>query len=60
MKKKYFILALLGALVAMPAVADRYDDCKRRASQSTGYYGSNPSRHGGTAIKLRKEVKNER
>ncbi len=47
MKKKYFILVLLGALVAMPAVADRYDDCKRRASQSTGYYGSNPSRHGG-------------
>lgn len=47
MKKKYLLLVLLGALVAMPALADRYDDCKRRASQSTGYYGSNPSRHGG-------------
>jgi hypothetical protein len=47
MKKKYFILALLSALVAMPALADRYEDCKQRASQSTGYYGSNPSRHEG-------------
>ncbi len=34
MKKKYYILALLGALVAMPALADSYDDRDRYDDRS--------------------------